>query len=301
MKASIKLREDELKPPLLRAKVPISIFNLPFAASIAAGDPSDLSFHLLTSFSSLPSLKLSYHPNPNPSPFTLTLKSGAGRFGSPANSPLHISFRLSPNPNPSFSIHFKPQLGHFSLSKSAISSSSSSSAPDPDHPKENGGGVHRPIPVVCPPERIGIEELIRGGVGVRVRTSVPLGPRAGLKVRWAVKIPPAVTGSPGVFRRLPYLSMDKISIERVEEDEEEEEEERRGVKEWSEKDLEGMRGMCFWMGKEVEELKKESGEIKEGVEGVKKKFLVVNEIQERERIKNAGNYRGSFGAAGRRA
>ncbi|ONK72221.1 uncharacterized protein A4U43_C04F17100 [Asparagus officinalis] len=55
--------------------------------------------------------------------------------------------------------------------------------------------------------------------------------------------------------------MDKISIERVEEDEEEEEE-RRGVKEWSEKDLEGMRGMCFWMGKEVEELKKESGEIK---------------------------------------
>ncbi|ONK62852.1 uncharacterized protein A4U43_C07F8790 [Asparagus officinalis] len=162
MKASIKLREDELKTPLLRAKVPISIFNFPFAASIAAGDPSDLSS-----------------------------TSSTGRFGSPANSPLHISFRLSPNPNPIFSIHFKPQLVHFTLSKSVISSSSL--APEADHRKENGGGVHQSIAVVCLPKRIWIEELIRGGVGVRVRTSVPLGLRVGLKVRWAMKIAPAVT------------------------------------------------------------------------------------------------------------
>lgn len=312
MKASIKLREDEQKLPLLRAKVPISIFSLPFAACIAAGDPSDLSFNLLTSFPSLPSLKLSYHPNlrnttnPNPSsnPFTLTLKSGIGHLGSPSNSPLQISFHLSPSPNPSFSIHLKPHIGHFSLSKAAVLPA----LPNPNpNPKENGGGVHHPIPVASVIDRSGFDELVRSGVGVMVRTEMPVGRRAGLKVRWAVKLPPEVRGS-GILGRLPYLTVDKISIERSEEVVEE----VRDVKEWSDKDFEAMRGMCFWMGREVEEQRKESNSIREGIEAVKKKFLELNGNYEREGRKNVGNVRnaaeasnrgsnGGFAAAGKRA
>lgn len=298
MKASIKLRDDEDKPPLLRAKLPISLFTLPFAASVVAGDPADLSVHLLTSFPSFPSLKLSYHPCPsNPSsPFSLTFKSGAGRLGSPANSPFHISLHLSPSPNPSFSITLKPNLGHFSLSKTVASPSLPN--PNPDRPKENGGGVHLPIPVASM-DRDALDELVSSGVGVRVRTGVSLGRRAGLKVRWAVKLPPAEAGSYGVFGRLPYLSLDKISVERVERAEEEA---GREAKEWSEKDLEAMRGMCFWMGREVEELRKENGSIKESIKAVRHKFLEANENRRRVNADVVGSKGSSWGPvdAGRR-
>ncbi|XAR70601.1 hypothetical protein NMG60_11027508 [Bertholletia excelsa] len=55
-------RSHEKRPLLLRAKVPVTVFGLPFLSSIAAGDPSDLSFSLRTNFPSGPSLKLSYTP-----------------------------------------------------------------------------------------------------------------------------------------------------------------------------------------------------------------------------------------------
>ncbi|KAF7847573.1 hypothetical protein BT93_L2825 [Corymbia citriodora subsp. variegata] len=128
--------------PILKAKVPLTILNHPFTSTIAAAatathstttPPSYFAFSLSTSFPSFPSLKLCYSPagaSSAGSPFSLTLKSGIGLFGSPNDSPLvfsaHFPLSLSsPIPNsPVFSLHFRPQLGHFSLCKSTSSNPS---------------------------------------------------------------------------------------------------------------------------------------------------------------------------------
>ncbi|XP_048141424.1 uncharacterized protein LOC125316633 [Rhodamnia argentea] len=124
--------------PILKAKLPLTIVNQPFTSTIATTTttttPSSyFTFSLSTSFPSFPSLKLSYSPTAASSagsPISLTLKSGIGLFGSPNNSPIvfsaHFPLSLSsPIPNsPVFSLHFRPQLGHFSLSKSTSSNPS---------------------------------------------------------------------------------------------------------------------------------------------------------------------------------
>ncbi|EPS70808.1 hypothetical protein M569_03955, partial [Genlisea aurea] len=121
-------------PVILRAKLPVFIFNFPFFShlSTSTSNPSDLSFSLSTGFSSGPVLKLTYAAAAaagaaSTSPVSLTLKSGTGLFGSPSDSPLVISACFSFNPtnpnhlNPTFSLLFKPQLGSFSLRKSTSS------------------------------------------------------------------------------------------------------------------------------------------------------------------------------------
>ncbi|KAI6702371.1 hypothetical protein NL676_011507 [Syzygium grande] len=128
-------RPDNHHRPILKAKLPLTILNRPFTSTIAAAaTPSPhFTFSLSTSFPSFPSLKLSCSPAAAPpagSPFALTLKSGIGLFGSPNDSPLvfsaHFPLSLSsPAPSsPVFSLHFRPQLGHFSLGKSTSSNPS---------------------------------------------------------------------------------------------------------------------------------------------------------------------------------
>ncbi|KAJ6804553.1 uncharacterized protein M6B38_183815 [Iris pallida] len=238
MKASVKLREDEGKPPLLRAKFPVSILSLPFVASFSATpNPRDLSFHLLSSPSPsssfpLPTLKLTCTPNPNPNPnFSLSLRSSL-RF------PIRFSLHLSPTA-PTFSLTFKPSIGDFSFTKKSTSSSS----PSNPNPKED--------PVSSPP------------MAVKVSTALPAGNASGVRVRWAVHLPPD-------SGRLPYLTLDKISVERTEGRKDEEGEEK---KEWGEKDFAAMGGMCFWMMREVEELRKENASIMEEIESVRVKVL----------------------------
>ncbi|XP_058106275.1 uncharacterized protein LOC131249479 [Magnolia sinica] len=266
MKASIKLREEH-QNPLLRAKVPISVLGLPFISAVSAGDPTDLSFHLRTSSPNGPSLKLSYMPNDLHSPFSLTVRSGIGLWGSPDDSPLIMSahFTLLGRAIPSFSLQIKPQFGDFSLKKTA--SSPYLPNPNPNPGKENGeahlqnGGD--------PPVLREWTEFQAGGVGflsgmaVTAKTLLPVMRRAVVKFRWGVNF----EGDAG-RKKLPFLTMDKIGIERIEEPKTGSSDRGAGLfpSDSTGKELEVLKGLCFWMGKEVESLQRENRSMKESIE-----------------------------------
>ncbi|PIA32680.1 hypothetical protein AQUCO_04400106v1 [Aquilegia coerulea] len=297
MKASLKLREDhhhhhqhqnqnQNRNPLLRVKVPISILGVPFISSFTAGDPKDLSFNLHSNFFNGPSLKLSYSPNPTTTTtsnsISISLKSGVGLFGSPNNSPLIISahFNLFNNnyPNPSFSLQIKPQFGDFFLSKTAVSSSlpnpNLNLNPNPnqnvDLPKENGGFPYsgdRPVINMRHVYGGGEEDGFFTGVAVKAKTSFPVAKFAAVRFRWGVNFPAESVEK----LRLPFLTVDKISIECVEEELAMAGEKvlKKSGFDGKVADLDVLKGICFRMRKEVEGLQKENSTIKESLEEMK--------------------------------
>ncbi|KHG27542.1 Mucin-19 [Gossypium arboreum] len=89
MKASLKFREE--KRPVLRAKIPLSIFGLPFQSGLLAGETKELTLNLSTFFESGPSIKVAYRPNDTWNPFSLIVKIGTGPFGSPISSSMLMS------------------------------------------------------------------------------------------------------------------------------------------------------------------------------------------------------------------
>ncbi|KAJ6342222.1 hypothetical protein OIU78_010200 [Salix suchowensis] len=151
MKLSLNLQDDpQIQNPLLKAKLPISIFNQPFTSiftTTTTNSFSDSTCALSTNFPSGPSLKLTYTPSTTTttpgSPLSLSLKSGLGLFGSPRNSPLVFSAHFSlckSSTNvivPTFSLQFKPNFGHFSLHKRTTSPSSNPNY-DPSGSYTNG-------------------------------------------------------------------------------------------------------------------------------------------------------------------
>ncbi|KAI3875814.1 hypothetical protein MKX03_023737 [Papaver bracteatum] len=296
MKASLKLREDQKQPtltqpqnqtennpksqyqnPLLRAKIPISVLGFPFLSIITAGDSSDLSFGIRTNSINGPSLKFSYSPNissTTQTPFSISLKSGVGFFGSPQNSPLIMSaqFNLFGNPNPSFFLQIKPQFGDFSLKKTAVSAPLTNPNPKtPSFTKENGEKNHFTDDIGVMLERPLVwKELtefrnggdgVFSGVEVRAKTLLPITKKAVVKFRWGVNFPPDC----GQKQKMPFLTVDKIAVERVEEKGEVNSQKKKN-KDGSEGDLEVLKGLCFWMRNEVEGLKRENRMLKESVE-----------------------------------
>ncbi|KAK4375155.1 hypothetical protein RND71_005832 [Anisodus tanguticus] len=280
MKLSLKLQEQsptnnhqkqpQIHPLILRAKIPISIFNLPFLScfSTTTHHPSDLSLSLATSFPSGPTLKLSYSTTPTTLPLTLTLKSGIGIFGSPKNSPLVISANFSfsphqPNQNPTFTLLFKPQLGSFSLRKSTSSDPNCKSS---GVGKQNGDGnsfgfvpLERPSSFKDFSMEDYAKDSVFKGIAVMANTEMPLTKRVMMDCRWGVNFPK------DLGNRMPFLSVNKIGIERVDE-----------VKDVKEKkkdenlgDTELLKGMCFWMKKELEMLQRENREMKHRLDEMK--------------------------------
>ncbi|GAV88726.1 hypothetical protein CFOL_v3_32148 [Cephalotus follicularis] len=271
MELSLKLQDEghQKQNPLLKAKLPITIFDQPFKSSLTATTttPKDLSFCLSTNFPSGPSLKLSYIPSisttttPTAAPFSLSLKSGLSLFGSPHNSPLIFSANFSISSTnhttviPTFSLHFKPHLGHFSLFRSTSSnpnpdpisgSHSESGSPSnsefvnrfvPDGPLDSwedlkldscngdGNGFQNPNPIhfngVHSNTAIDyVKESplmlksnkkcgFLNGVALKARTVLPVTKKVMLNLRWGVKFE-AASGF-----KLPYLTLNKIGIERV--------------------------------------------------------------------------------------
>ncbi|PHT45594.1 hypothetical protein CQW23_14752 [Capsicum baccatum] len=286
MKLSLKLQEQpqtpnnqkqsQNHPLLLRAKIPISIFNLPFLScfSTTTHHPSDLSLSLATSFPSGPTLKLAYStaspPNPTPTtpttpPLTLTLKSGIGVFGSPKNSPLVISANfsfspLSPHQNPSFTLLFKPELGSFSLRKTTSSSDGNSSGVSKQNGDENFGFVPLERPLSF--KEFSMEDYAKDsvfkGIAVMAKTELPLTKRVMMDCRWGVNFPKDL-GS-----KMPFLSVNKIGIKRVEEAKE-----VKDKKDENSGENELLKGMCFWMKKELEMLQRENREMKHRLEEMK--------------------------------
>ncbi|KAJ4952225.1 hypothetical protein NE237_029057 [Protea cynaroides] len=281
MKASVTIREEQQhKNPIFRAKIPVSVFGLPFTSAITARDPTDLSFNLRTSSTSGPSLKLSYNPNTT-NPFSISLKSGVGLFGSSNNSPLIMSANFNPlgNPNPTFCVQIKPQFGDFFLKKTALSASSSTSN-DNDHSKESGSDPEGSFVWRDLSETHGSQDGVLSGVAVMAKTVLPVTKRAVVRFRWGVNFP---SHSGGGYKKLPFLTVDKIGIERVEEEQKESKPKSSSCSDVGNLEmlpkssscsdvgnLEMLRGMCLWMNREVQVLQKENREMRNGLEEIRR-------------------------------
>lgn len=325
MKLSLKLQEDQPQNPLIKAKIPISIFNQPFISSISTtsstlitttnSSSSHLCFSLSSKFSSGPAFRFSYSPTTltSSNPFSLSLKSGLGLFGSPINSPLVFTAQFSfSTSNPTFSLQFKPQFGNFFLQKTTVSnphsyqssgshSNFSVGLDSGSHSNgEFGDGITSPESSVWQEvkleplsgrdrlasndrkENFGIhsndgignggERLLglktRGtdgfwsGVAVMARTALPLTKRMMVDMRWGVNFPANL----GI--NLPYLTVNKIGIERVHEAIEE----KKLTADNNVGDLELLKGMCFLMRSDLELLEEENKDLKKCLEQIKLEF-----------------------------
>ncbi|KAL3623786.1 hypothetical protein CASFOL_032602 [Castilleja foliolosa] len=236
MKASIKFRDEQ--KPLMRAKIPLNVLNLPFQAGVVAGESKELSLNLGTFWDSGPSLKFSYRPNDSKNPFGFIFKTGIGHFGSPTNSALTMSaeFNLIGNQNPSFFIHFKPNLGDFTLKKSHSSDFVKNLGDKFNGGSEDGfmnNGYFKGayfFPATAESKAVA-GEVVSGlvkGVELGAKTSMPLRDFAVVNCRWGLRVPTqeavadevdaVVVGRRGDRMggiKLPLLVMNKIGIEHV--------------------------------------------------------------------------------------
>ncbi|KAI3812740.1 hypothetical protein L1987_17452 [Smallanthus sonchifolius] len=294
MKLSLKLEDQQQNqnPILFKAKIPITVFGLPFLSGFsathhhpAAAASDKLSLSLSTHFHSGPSLKLAYNTptTTTPStavaaataPLTLTLKSGISLSGSPNNSPLIISANFSfspqnPNPNPTFSIKFTPRLGSFSLRKSIPSS-----VPNPNK-KLNGGGtdggensygfvpLDRPINWKELTVESATKDSIFSGIMMVADTELPVTKRVKVNLRWGVNIPSDYE------KQLPYLRVNKIKIERIDDVNEEKGKQKiKGIDGGDSSEFEMLKGMYSWMSRELNDLQTENREMRRALEEIK--------------------------------
>jgi hypothetical protein len=109
------------------------------------------------------------------------------------------------------------------------------------------------------------------GVGVKAKTAFPLTKRLSMNLRWAVNFP----GELGT--KMPYLIVNKIGIERVEELKEVKKEKSN---ESNLGDLELLKGMCFWMTRDLEVLEAENREMKHYLENMRLGILARNSRKE---------------------
>ncbi|XP_076881446.1 uncharacterized protein LOC143529563 [Bidens hawaiensis] len=286
MKVSLKLDEQQnLNPIIFKAKIPIAVFNLPVLSAVtathhhhsavAAAAADTLSLSLRTHFTAGPSLKLSYNAAAavpaaaTAAPLTVTFKSGISLSGSPTNSPLIISANFSfspqnPNPNPSFLIQFKPKLGSFSFRKSisSVITNGGKKVNGEDSINLNGfvsldrASIWKGLTVEA-----GAKGSILSGALVAADTELPVGRRVKVGLRWGVGVPS------GHDKQLPYLRLNKIKVERVDDVDD-----NVGRKEGSDVEsgeFEMLKGMCSWMGRELGDLRNENREMRRTLEEVK--------------------------------
>ncbi|KAM0059814.1 hypothetical protein Hdeb2414_s0005g00185501 [Helianthus debilis subsp. tardiflorus] len=297
MKVSLKLEDQQQQqqnqnqtPILFKAKIPITVFGLPFLSAVSAthNHPSaaasdKLSLSLRTHFPSGPSLKLSYNTPTTTTatttttaavaPLTLTLKSGVSLSGSPNNSPLIISanFNFSPqnpNPNPIFTIKFTPKLGSFSVRKSIHSSVSNSSKILNGGGSDDGENSFAFVPLDRPInwKELSVESVEKGsilkGIMVAADTELPVMNRVKVNLRWGVGVSSV---SSGFDKRLPYLRVNKIKVERIDDVVEEKVEKKQGM----DGEFEMLKGMYSWMSRELSDLQTENREMRRALEDVK--------------------------------
>ncbi|KAL6987009.1 hypothetical protein U1Q18_012768 [Sarracenia purpurea var. burkii] len=304
MKASIKFREDQ--KPLYRAKIPLNILGFPFQSGIVAGESKDLALNLATFFDSGPSLKIAYRPNDSMNPFSLVFKTGIGHFGSPISSPMSMSaeFNLIGTQNPSFFIHFKPQLGNFSIKKSQSSdfvkstnsklkSKSNGALSNDDgfadvfespvaaniqYSPENGPFSYKKIVVL--PSESEATNLIRSlliGTEASAKTVLPITNRAAVSLRWGFRFPPPeamatakkrnpMAGMGISFQQFPLFVMNKIGIEHVTEDS------RDAIQSLNSPASEILGETCLAMKRQLEVIQAENGMLRKAMDDLKSEF-----------------------------
>lgn len=122
---------------------------------------------------------------------------------------------------------------------------------------------------------LGIEgsekESIFSGVRVMANTKMSVAKRVGVNLRWGVCFP-------GDFgNRMPYLSVNKIAIERVDVLKEK----KLSSDERNVGDSEMLKGMLSWMKMELESLRRDNQEMKCNLEELKLKKLVRSSGEEK--------------------
>lgn len=103
------------------------------------------------------------------------------------------------------------------------------------------------------------KDSVLSGIAVMAKTALPVTKRVAVNLRWGVNFP-ADFG-----KQLPFLSVNKIGIERVEEVKQGD-----GLKENDKVgDLQMVKGMYSWMRRELDVLQKENREMKHTLEEMK--------------------------------
>lgn len=108
----------------------------------------------------------------------------------------------------------------------------------------------------------GKDDGLLSGIAVMARTVLPVRKRVVVNMRWGVNFP-ANLGT-----KFPYLALNKIGIERVEEVKEEKKK-KSAETESNVADMEVLKGMCFWMSRDLELLEKENRVMKQSLEQIK--------------------------------
>ncbi|KAJ6706006.1 hypothetical protein OIU79_010628 [Salix purpurea] len=275
MKLSLNLQDDhQIQNPLLKAKLPISIFNRPFTSiftTTTTNSISDLTFGSL--------FELPFRPFSQP------------QFG-------HFSLHkrtTTPSSNPDYDLNCgsqttnRPHLESGSPSKSGLGNGFASDGSsgwqelklEPCNGKAKEGFLNRDYiddiyGIGFSPERqlvwkYGKNRGFFSGVGVKAKTALPLTKRVSMNLRWAVNFP----GDLGI--KMPYLIVNKIGIERVEKLKEVKKEKNNDS---NLGDLELLKGMCFWMRRDLEVLEAENREMKHYLENMKLGVLARNSRKE---------------------
>lgn len=220
MKASLKFRENQ--NPIFKAKIPLNALGFPFRSSIETSTSEIKDQNLCLSFSTFfqsgPILKLFYRPNDSNRPFGLVVKTGVGSLGSPIEAPLTMSaeFNFPGNRNPSFFLHFKPQLGDFSIRGSVNSKKienddvqNKNIVPYDEKIAEKKSGK------VTWADLFMAEKAVEGLFGgeVHARTVFPIMDKVVGKIGWSLKFPATESGFP--IGKMPFMVVNKLGIEHV--------------------------------------------------------------------------------------
>lgn len=100
-------------------------------------------------------------------------------------------------------------------------------------------------------------DTILPDVSFKARTALPITKRYAVKFRWGVNLPV----NAGAMMPMPYLTVQKIEIERAAEGE--------GNSGSKVGDSELVKGMCLWMKRDLEMIQKENREMKQWLEDMR--------------------------------
>lgn len=100
------------------------------------------------------------------------------------------------------------------------------------------------------------------GIAVTAKTTLPVTKRVAVNCRWGVNFPADIT------KKMPFLTVSKIGIERVDEVKEVKEVEVKSTN-GNVGDLELLKGLCLSVGRELEVLQKENREMKQSLEDMR--------------------------------
>ncbi|XVE75710.1 hypothetical protein DITRI_Ditri12bG0114500 [Diplodiscus trichospermus] len=295
MKASLKFREEK-RPVLLRAKIPLSILGFPFQSGIVAGESKELNLNLSTFFESGPSIKIAYRPNDTWNPFSLIVKTGTGPFGSPISSSMLMSaeFNLLGRGSPNFMLHFKPQFGDFSIKKSQSSVfgkvvkprngavlQDDSSIEVVGSPADSGsfGRFFAVKRILADLNSVDVAGIL-SGMGVSATTAVPVKGKALVKFRWGMRMPSEMNSGVGrigdptagisSFRNIPFLVMEKMSIEHVDSTDSKPAISAKAGRKWGKNA--DVAEACYTVKRQLEALQAENGLLKRAVEDVRREI-----------------------------